>query len=289
MSDQTLSITAEQFAALSPDAQTTLDAQLARSGFSEEQRASLKNGAPSKGGAPSKPATEQLVQPSFTVNSKPPSDARFNPPPTTAGNIPIEQRISAFQKLRGVVDEATLKRAAAEEGIAWNEVVKEAPAQTPQRLTLQQANDKLQQTTGPLAAGSDASDYSFQFQSHDIADMSPDEVADVHGNFARSFHTAGVPLSLSQGLFRTMMDAGHKFGDMDEVQQMLTFKEEGERLRRLGNVDQIVSDHAYAWSRLPEDFRQVAMEQRLFHTAEAFKALADAGQLMRVRASRGGK
>jgi hypothetical protein len=287
----TLSITPAQFAALTPESQTQLEATLSKSGFGSEQIAALK--APAGGNksvAPAKSAVENLIQP-FTTNGKPQNtDPALRPPATAAGNIPYDQKVSAFQKLRdaGVAD-ATLRKAAAEEGIEWSVITTEAPTEPPQNMGVNEANEKLAATSGPFAAGSDPSDYSFQFESRHLDGLDENEVAEIHSMFANGLHEGGVPLSLGQAVARDAVEAANAFDNLDEMGVLLKCQEEGAKLKRLGNIEKITADHNYAWSALPEWFQEAATESKLFHTAASFLTLARAGEMMRLRDSRGGK
>lgn len=280
--DATLAILPEQTAKLSDAAKATLTAQLSQYYSPEQVARAMGTAAPASPAA--KSPTEQLLQP-----VKPASDSKFAPHATATGYLPPEQKIAAFQKLRGVVDDAKLQEAAKAEGIAWSEITKDAAPPAPQTMTLNEANERLAQTSGPLAPSLSASDFKFQFEPAHIAELPPDEVRAMHDIFANGFHAAGVPLSAGQALFRALMDAGKKYDGTDEATRTMAFREEGARLQRMGNVEQIKADAEYGYTKMPEDFQKVINENFLMHDADAYLAMSRAGALMRARDSRAKK
>ena len=157
-----------------------------------------------------------------------------------------------------------------------------APEQQP--MPLDAANQKLADTSGPFAAGTAPNDYSFRFDQAHMDGLDPSDVAAIDGMFKDAFHQARVPLSISQPLFRTLMDAAAKFADVpDGPERTLAFRSEGARLQRLGNIAQIKADAEYAYSKMSAEFRRVIDEHFMMHTAEGYHAMAQAGQSIRAR------
>lgn len=284
---QTLSITPEQFAALAPTSQTQLEANLSKAGFSAEQIASLKGpGGNTGSGATGNPADALAAL--FTNGKQGNTDPALRPPATAAAHVGHDKLVSTFKNLIGKVPTEALQKAAAEEGIDWSEVTKEAPAPADKNVTLTEANEKLAQGSDYWGAANDPADFgAFNFKPEHIEGLPPDEVADINGMFAQAL-SGSVPRNMAQGIVSEAMDAANTYLDMNEDQQRLRFAEEGAKLRRLGNIEKIVADHQLAWSRLPQDFREVATEHRLFHTATSFLALSRAGEMIRLREQRAG-
>ncbi len=277
-----LSITPEQTAGLSEAGKAALTEQLSKHYAPEQIARAMGTQAP--GSVGEKTATEQLVQP-FTNGKPPTNDPALRPPMTAAGNEPYEKRVAAFKNLAasGHVAVETLQKAAKAEGIAWAEISKEAPAEPDKTVTLQEANERLAQSSGSLAASLSPSDFAFQFERGHIEGLDPAEVSEIHSMFANALHAATIPLSLGQSVVSEAMTAANLYEGMDETTATLKYAQEGAKLRRLGNADQIAADHNYAWARLPAGFKEAASKDRLFHTASSFAALANAGAMMRAR------
>jgi hypothetical protein len=251
----------------------TLRSQYAAAGYDDAALAAAGygQGAPAKSGLP------------FAASDKPAAVSRGD-----SSGIPAEDKIAAFKRLRGVVPDANLQEAAKAEGVAWNEITTDAPT-ADTRLTVEEANARLAATSAPDAGSLSPSDFQFTFDPAHVAELPPDEVRAINDVFADGFHAAGVPLTVGQSLFREAMNAADKFADLGEVDRQLAFREEGARLQRLGNADQIKADAEFAWSKLPQDFKDFATEHFLFHSADAYAALANAGAMMKARESRKGR
>jgi hypothetical protein len=206
---------------------------------------------------------------------------------TAAGHILVQERIAAFQKLRAAgVDDATLQKAAAEEGIAWSDVAKDASAAPAEPMTLQDANERLAQGSDFDAPAQSADDFHFTFDRQHIEGLAPDEVRDIRDMWANALHEAAVPLNLGQSIVAEAMTAADLYEGMAPAQAQLKYAEEGGKLRRMGNVNTITANAEYAWQRLPAGFKEIATKHRLFHTADAYNALANAGAMMKARDGR---
>lgn len=288
MTDMQFTVTPEQYAGLTDAGKASLESALSKAGATSEYLASLKGNAPNKSGTPLKPAAADLTQPFMLAGKPENTDPSLRPPATAAGNIPYDQKIAAFQKLRGVVPDAQLQDAARAEGVEWSEIVKDAPAATPQPMNLQNANAKLAATSGPFAAGTEPTDYSFQFEQRHLEGLDENAVSEMHNMFRNGFFESTMPLSMGQAVAREAVEAANAYDNLDETQARLKYQDEGAKLRRLGNVEKLRSDWDYAWARLPKWFQEAANESRMFHTADSFIALARAGEVMRLRDSRKG-
>jgi hypothetical protein len=257
----------------------TLRGQYERAGYAAEALAAAGYG-------PSAPAAKAAALP---FGSDGTAAAATPLPSNRVGDcIPAGEKIAAFKRLRGVVPDATLQEAAKAEGVAWNEITTDAPA-TDTRLTVEEANARLAATSAPDAGSLSPADFNFVFDPAHIAELPPDDVRAIHDAFATGFHTAGVPVQLGQSLFREAMSSADRFADLSDVDKQLAFREEGARLQRLGNIDHIREDAEYAWSKLPQDFKEFAAEHYLFHSADSYAALGRAGALMRAREAKGRK
>ena len=104
--------------------------------------------------------------------------------------------------------------------------------------------------------------------------------------FRNALHGATIPISLGQGVVSEAMRAANLYEGMSPEQATIKYAEEGAKLRRLGNVDQIMADGEFAWARLPAAFKEAATKDRLFHTADSYNALANAGAAMKARDAR---
>lgn len=279
--DNTIGISAEHVAGLTDDGKATLTAQLAKH-YSTDQIERIMGKATV--------TTEKPVRAPFSPNSvQATSDPSHRPPVTAAGNEPYEKRLGSFKNLIGKVDASTLQEAAKAEGIAWSEITKDAPAVAPETLTLQQANEKLVATSGPFAGSSEPKDHIFTLDRQSTDGLEPDEVAHIDSMFRNALHASTVPVSLGQSIVSEAVKAANLYEGMDETTAALRYASEGAQLKRMGNADQIAKDFQYAYAKLPGDFKKVADEEKLFHTANSFAALANAGALMRVRDNRAKK
>lgn len=189
-----LSVTPEQYGALTDAGKATLDTALTKAGASPEQLAYLKAPAGSNKAAPVNPAS---ALDAMFKSGKPGNDnPAYRPPPTAAGHLSPEVKIAAFQKLRaaGVAD-VTLQKAAAEEGVAWADIVKETPIEPPKHMNQQEAQAKLDATTGPHASGTEPNDYHFQFEQRHLGGLDETAVREIHDMFADGFHQGAIPLT----------------------------------------------------------------------------------------------
>jgi hypothetical protein len=276
-----LNVTADQFAGLTPDGQASLEASLSKAGASAEYLASLK------GGKTAAPAEKPAALP--FANGKPATaDPSLLLPATQAGHLSYETKLAAFQKMQGIVPDEQIAAAAKAEGINPADLKIAAPAE-PEKLTLAQANERLAATSGPLAASQSPSDHSFTLDRQFTDGLEPNEVADIDAMFRTALHGATIPISLGQGIVSEAMRAANLYEGMSPEQATMKYAEEGAKLRRLGNVDQITANGEYAWARLPNAFQEAATKDRLFHTADAYNALANAGAAMKARDARQGK
>ena len=206
---------------------------------------------------------------------------------TAAGHIPAQERIAAFQKLRAAgVEDAALQKAASEEGLAWSDVVKDAAAAPAEPMTLQDVNERLVQNSAFDAPAQSPDDFHFTFDRQHIEGLAPDEVRDIRDMWAHALHEAAVPLNLGQSIVTEALNAAGLYKGIAPAQAQLRYAEEGAKLRRIGNVNAITVNAEYAWQRLPADFQKIATEQRLFHTADAYNTLANAGAMMKARDGR---
>jgi hypothetical protein len=278
-----MTATPEQYAGLSDAGKATLEAALTKAGASSEQLASLKAPAADKG----KEVIPSSALDALYKNGKPGNtDPAYRPPATAAANEPYERKVQAFKNLIGKVDEATLQKAAREEGIEWSAITKEAPTEPPKNMGVSEANEKLAATEGPFAAGTDPNDYRFQFEQRHVDGLDATAVREIHDMFAAGAFESGIPLSIAPAVAREAVNAANAFDNLDEMQTRFRYAEEGTKLKRLGNIEQIAENHAYARSKLPQWFVEAADEARFFHTADSFLALARAGELMKLRDSR---
>lgn len=207
--------------------------------------------------------------------------------PTSLGHVSDAAKVTALKNaLACGVAPDLVQRAAAEEGIGWDQVSKDA-APAPQSMSLDDANQKLADASGPLAAGTAPADYRLTFDPAHVDGLDQSDVATLDGMFKGAFHEAGVPLSISQPVFRALMDGGAKFADTEDgPARTLAFREEGARLQRLPNIAQIKADAEYAYSKMPADFQAVMNDRFMMHTAEGYHAMARVGQMIREREAR---
>lgn len=277
LDDNTLAVSPEQFAALSPDAQATLTAQLAKH-YTPDQIGKVK-------GTAAAPTAKVAALP-FGQDVKAPA----SPVPSRGDSgLSYETKVEAFKRLQSAgVDPVRIAEAAKAEGIDPKDfqITEAAPAE---RMSVEEANSRLASTSMPDAASLSPSDFQFTFDPAHIDGLDPAAVKDISDAFAIGFHAAGIPRQLGQSLFSEAMSSADKFAELSDLDRQLAFREEGARLQRLGNIDRIREDAEFAWSKLPQDFKDFATEHYLFHRADSYAALASAGALMRARESRKGK
>lgn len=280
-SDTTIGISPEQTAGLSDDGKATLTAALAKH-YSPEQVERIMGKAPA--------ASDDKPAPLPFTNGKPATaDPSLLPPPTAAGNLSYEVKVAAFQKMQGIVPAEQIAAAAKAEGIDLKDLQIAAPGAEPEKLTLAQANERLAATSGPLAASQSPRDHNFTLDRQFTDGLKPDEVVEIDALFRNALHESTIPLSLGQGVVSEAMRAANIYEGMSPEQAQLKYADEGAKLRRLGNVDQIMANGEYAWAKLPAAFKEAATKDRLFHTADAYNALANAGAAMRARDARSKK
>jgi hypothetical protein len=219
----------------------------------------------------------------------------------TGSNLPYEDRVKGLNFL--IKHGMTLDRiiaAAQTEHVELKDLNVTPPpgvdpsklwADVTEKMALPDARAQLHQNEPPLLLSGQPNEYSFQFDRALIADMTPDEVRQASDHFANAFSAGEIPVSVSQSLFQAMQDAQMQYEKITDPNDLkLKFAVEGSKINRLsGDVGQIRADHELAFSKLPEAFRKWATANRVFHTADSFTALANAGRLMRQRAERRSK
>src|SRR5262249_27078351 len=135
----------------------------------------------------------------------------------------------------------------------------------------------------------DPGDYSFTFDREVAQDLTPHELRQASDHFANAFSEAEIPMSVAQSLFRSMQDAQKAYQNVTDPNALkLKFAEEGSKINRI-KWNSAREDHEYAFAKFSERFRKWANANFVFHSADAFLALANAGRLMQERVARRSK
>jgi hypothetical protein len=249
-------------------------------GYSEEQIAKAFGTPP-----PQEPAIGDAL--GVGNGQTPPDNPQQRSIYSSGSSLQYDQKVAGLKAaLKYGANVAEVLDAAKAEGVDINDLALKDDAEPSQEaMTLYDANQHLRTNDpAPFMAGQQ-SDYTFQFDRDVAADLTVDELRQVNDQFASAFATAAIPLSVSRSVFRTMQEAQKAYQNATDPNALrLRFATEGSKVNRLSqNAAQMRADHEYAFSKFPDDFRKWANANFVFHTADSFIALANAGRLMKER------
>jgi hypothetical protein len=265
---------AKDVAALTPEGHAAATAAFKKAGFSDEQIAQKLGAAPTA-----------------------------QPPPNTPQDKPVsalspDNGLSRDQKLAGykallkhATDKDVVLRSAAANGIQASELAPNASSVQP-KMSIEDANAALRTNDPPeLAAGASPQDYAslVRFDSSYTEGLSPSDVAAVHAEFTNALAAAQFPVRMTTQLVSAAVRSTAVLSKLSGNELTLTLAREGERVKRLGNTEQLVANHKLAFERMPEAFRSYANEHKLFVSADAFVQLAHVGEAIRLREGRRAK